>query len=340
MTSGFGAYQRRSGKRVLGLFESGRVARGPSHLFDKPIASGCFLFNPAEISHRRRGLGSRPGRTRDQPADGGVAAVKHRARESRVAATSRLAQTSSHRASRPVRGAARSTKWGWSRSQPSARARSPGRGFVRPAERSSRKSLIALCSVRRSIMLTFCTRPRSGPRSSAATSRFSGVDGPRRRHAHREEPEELLCGDERHDQGTVSRCPAPDERRQACAGAPRPRRGPTRRRPRRGERAVAAAAGATAGEPEPRRRRRGRIPRRLPRAAGRCARRATAGRSCSSVEAAAARPATRSARPSTSASRRRVRSYSRAFSIAPATRLAAWVRKSVSSCVNSRGASA
>ena len=44
--------------------------------------------------------------------------------------------------------------------------------------------------------------------------------------------------------------------------------------------------------------------------------------------------------PSTSASRRRVCSYRRAFSIAPATRLAAWTRKSESASVNSRGASA
>ena len=48
----------------------------------------------------------------------------------------------------------------------------------------------------------------------------------------------------------------------------------------------------------------------------------------------------RSDRPSTTASRRVVSSNRRAFSIAPATRLAAWTRNSTSLWVNSLGASA
>ena len=305
------------------------------------MASGCLPFRLACRSRRRATAArSSPGPRCSRPRTAASRRSNSDPGKARAAPVSSMSATSSQlRSAGPGRGTACSTRCGRERSVPSACARScssPGEALA--CARSSSRSLIAFRSSSRWIRSTFLIATAVWPATEAAISRSSASIQPPRgtRRARNPTSSSAATSD-----STTAEPSVPGPHRVEARRAPAPvRRASSTPSSWADSGRCGAASGGQAlhsmSAPPPGS---STYSWQASTDSSLWARLATAG-SRSSRVAAAATARARSASPSASASRRRVPWYRRAFSIAPATRLAECMRKSESACVNSLGASA
>ena len=281
----------------------------PLQALETPIETGGLELplDPADLLDQaapRRRAGSRT-----SAADRVVAAVEERPRRERLRAPSR--------GGRRAELAAR-TRWRWSRSQPRRAAR-PSRSPPHAPPRELLEEVLDQVLLGQPLdQLDLLDRDSRLVRDGA---REVDLGRPLGRSAGRAAPRSRRAGRRRSSSGRCGRSPARARRAPSVVARPRSRAATRRaagapRRPRRagrgGRQAAPRSSTLRAGRPQGGARRASRPGRSSRRAAVRC---------------------------SSSPTRRRVSSYRRAFSIAPATSEALETRKSTSACVNSRGAS-